>query len=360
MSFNRFVYYSAVIGGWAAFVAWGVAELSFLGRQWLGGIAEAVLTAALVGALLGAGLSVVSGSTGARWTQRLKRATPGLVGGGIGGALGGLAGAILYSELGLPRAIGWLIMGVGIGVAEGIYERRPRKIRNGLVGGSVGGLVGGILFDPIATAGSDLPSRATAFVILGLCVGALVGLAHVVFKEAWLTVVDGYRPGRQLILSSPQTTLGRGDHLPLPFLGYAGRDLDNEHLRIIRRPDGRYTCEDNNSRIGTKINNQPVQSTVVLSDGDLIRLGTNIVRFNHRKRDATRDDIPIRGVDELVPSSPGLSAPPPPRTSPAPLPAPHEGVAGAQPPVPSKPSAPDPAPDPRSAPRIPPPPPPPQ
>jgi len=74
----------------------------------------------------------------------------------VGGAVGGLLGDILFTSFHLPRAFGWMIMGAGIGVVEGIYERSPAKLRNGLIGGAIGGLAGGFLFDPIlALIGSN-------------------------------------------------------------------------------------------------------------------------------------------------------------------------------------------------------------
>jgi hypothetical protein len=351
MSLSRFVYYSAIVGGWAAYLASIVAEFSLHGSESLGGTAEAMLTAALVGAALGAGLHAVSGMTNAQWAKLATRLLWGAIGGGIGGIVGGLFGSLLYGALGMPRAFGWLLMGLGIGAAEGIYERSWRKIRNGLIGGGLGGLVGGILFDPIAMAGSDFPSRVTAFVILGLSVGAMIGLAHVVFKEAWVTVVDGYRPGRQLILTSTVTYLGRGDHLALPFVGYSGRDLESEHAKIVRRPDGQYVCEDNGTRIGTKVNHQAIRGPVLLHDGDLVRLGPNIVRFSHRKRDASRDDVPIHGVQQAP-----IPTPPPPGTIPSPLPTGSGRRSSASPP-PLPPA--DSGRRQPTAPRIPPPPPPP-
>jgi len=354
MSLNRFVYHSALIGGWAAFLAWLLSEAAFLHSGALGGIMEPVFSAALVGAAVGAGLNLVSGMTNAQWKRQLHRIVPGLIGGGIGGAVGGLLGALMYSGLGVPRAFGWMIMGLGIGTAEGIHEHSRSKIRNGLIGGGIGGFLGGLLFDPVASSGSDLSSRAMAFVILGLCVGALIGLAHVVLKEAWLTVVDGYRPGRQLILSQTVTALGRGDHLPLPLLGYAGRDLESEHLRITRQPDGKYVAEDNHSRLGTRVNGQPISHPVILSDGDLLRLGSNIVRFSHRgwgrsRGEEARDSQP-GGVSGKLPT------PPPPGEAPARAIPP---MSGEPPPLPTQRTLPRQVPPSGSSPGIPPPPPPP-
>jgi len=320
LSFHRFVYYAAVIGGWAAFLAWMVAEPLFfrqpwlehlLRTAWLAGAVQSTLTSALVGAGLGVGLILVSGMANAQWQRQLRRAVPGLAIGGIGGAIGGLLGQILY-HVGIPQMVGWMIMGLGIGSAEGIYDRSSRKLRNGLIGGGLGGLFGGALFSWIARAGADMPMRATGFVILGLSIGALIGLTQVVLKEAWLTVVDGFRPGRQVILSEATSYLGRGDHLPLPLLGYAGRDLESEHARITRQPDGQYTIQDNQSRIGTILNGRPLQGPAVLADGDLIRLGSNILRFNHRHRkEGPTTDAAQSAAGATPTPTPAPPAPPP-------------------------------------------------
>ncbi len=315
MSLNRFVYHSALIAGWAAFLVWLPTEALLLHRHPLGKTAEAAVTGALVGLAIAAALNFVSGMAGGRWRPRLSW---GLLLGAVVAAAGGLLGELLYCgvvgflrPLGwTARPLGWMVMGLGIGAAEGIYRRSATRIRNGLIGGGLGGLIGGALFDPIASAGSDVSSRATAFVILGLSIGALVGLAHVVLKEAWLTVVDGFGPGRQLILTESVTVLGRGDHLPLPFLGYAGRDLESEHVRITRHPDGQYVVEDIGSRVGTTLNGQQVSGAEAIDDGDLIKFGSNIVRFEQRKRVRQRAEVSAAPMPAAGASS--IARPPPP------------------------------------------------
>lgn len=356
MSLKRFIYYNAVIGGWAGLVVW-------LGAEWLlfrgsspDGVLEAALVGTLAGLAIGAALSFVSGISSGRWRPRL---SPRLLLGAVVAAAGGVAGALLYSTAHLPRSIGWMVMGLGIGAAEGVCAKSTVKIRNGLIGGAAGGFLGGLLFDPIASSGSDMSSRAIAFVILGGAVGALVGLTHVVLREAWLTVVDGFGAGRQLILSQPVTLLGRGDHLPLPFLGYAGRDLDSEHFQIARQSDGQYVAEDKGSRIGSSVNGQPIRTPVVLTSGDLIRLGSNIIRFEHRDRASVRGEI---AATEPVSGGSGRIAPPPPiPNSSSPPPLPPAGVSGpGSPRAGGPPSLPAQQPGPsHPSPRIPPPPPPP-
>ena len=94
------------------------------------------------------GLNVLGGMANGRWRQLARRALPGLLGGFLGGIAGGMVGEVMF-YYGLSRAIGWMVLGLGVGVVEGICDRSFRKIRNGLIGGAIGGLLGGLLFDLI-------------------------------------------------------------------------------------------------------------------------------------------------------------------------------------------------------------------
>lgn len=399
MSLHRFVYYCAVLGGWSAFFAWMLLErpIQYLGA--LGDSAAAIrlwsvvapaLTATAVGGAIGCGFGLVGG-TAEKWARRIRQAFFGLIGGAAGGFFGGLVGALLHTYAGLPRAFGWMIMGAAIGAAEGLARKSSARLRNGAIGGALGGMIGGILFDLIAGPGTEMASRALAFTTLGIAIGALVGLTHVVLKRAWLTILDGFRPGRQLILDQVTTVLGRADHLPLPLVGPAARDVENEHAQIIRRSDGTYLVEDRGTRIGTLLNGERLAGPVILRDGDLLRLGGNILRFNQHqggirpsrspdRTQATRPGPPGTPFSEPAASAPGIGPPPvpppvlppvlppvfpplsPPALPPAPpplggatKPLPGGGVAPRPPRMPQPPAPRHPA----SGPRIPPPPPPP-
>jgi pSer/pThr/pTyr-binding forkhead associated (FHA) protein len=336
MSLYRLAYYSMILGGWSAFLAWATAELLILRTPFAGSSMGVGLVGALVGAAIGAAISIVPILANAQWKQIVPRSLPGLIGGLIGGACGGIAGNLLFSFLGCPRALGWMFMGLAIGVAEGLYERSAIKIRNGLIGGGLGGLIGGFLFDPIlhlAQSGSAMSSRAIAFVILGLAVGALIGLVQVVLKDAWLTVVDGYRSGRQLILTQPVTTLGRADHLALPFSGEMSRDLEAEHTRIRRQPGGAFTLEDNKSRIGTRLNGQIIQAAQTLKDGDFIKLGSNLIRFNLRSRESgAAAPVMPAAAPVKVPTAPPPPAIRTPAAGRAPVSAPKATISAPSPP----------------------------
>ena len=289
MSLNRLIYYSAIIGGWSAFLGWMISEyLLNRGGGPDGGRLAVAMTCALVGGAIGTGLNLVAGMANAQWKQQIKRVLPGFIAGGLGGAIGGFLGDILFTSFHLPRALGWMIMGAGIGVVEGLYERSPAKLRNGLIGGAIGGLLGGFLFDPILAliaSNSGMSSRATAFVILGMCIGILIGLVKVVFKEAWLTVLDGYRPGRQLILSEAQTRAGPGGicgtalHGPrrLPRSSWCTRGSSASPTAGSPSRTTRPATAPGSTTCGSTAGS-------LLNDGDVIRLGMNSIRFSERHR----------------------------------------------------------------------------
>jgi len=373
MSLGRLVFYSAVLAGWAAFAAWLLAEFGVLGRLPEG--VEPVAVGAIVGAAIGAAVNLAAALGGGGFASLGLRGLIGFFGGAVGGCLGTALGNLVYgvgaeSEAGwILRGVGWMLVGLGIGVIEGLQERSIAKIRNGLIGGALGGLAGGLLFDPLAglvVSATGMSSRATAFVVLGLAIGGCIGLAQVVMRQAWLTVVDGYRPGRQLLLSRPTTIIGRAEHLPLPFIGSMNAGLAPEQLSIHRQANGGFLLEDLAGGGKTAVNQLPIRGPVSLRDGDLIRVGPNSIRFNERRSrgEAATQPIPTTSTPPPPPQPPqqpssGGKAPAPPRP-----PAPPSRPAGlASRPgnaaSPSRPVSPPPPVQPSRSPPPPPPPPPP-
>jgi len=62
----------------------------------------------------------------------------------------------------------------------------------------------------------------------------LIAIVQVVLKQAWLTVVDGYRPRRELILTQPVTVLGRSESVSwFTAGGDLGQYLTSEHSSIL-------------------------------------------------------------------------------------------------------------------------------
>src|SRR5437773_53420 len=155
MSLRLFVYYCAVCGGCAALIGWAMGRLA--------GVKDDILQDAIKALFLGMVVALALGLIDALWNGHAAQA-------------------------------GRLLQRVGV-VLGAVLSLLLEAAGKGILG---------------KTEGLWMPSL-TGFVALGLCIGLLIGLAQVILKEAWLKVEEGFRPGRELILSKAEVTIGRGE-----------------------------------------------------------------------------------------------------------------------------------------------------
>jgi hypothetical protein len=295
MSFKLFIYYSALCGGWAAFVAallvflTGVREWDAQYQYWSAGVLAAILGLMLAAAV--GGLDAFLNTTG---LQRGIRVVVCIVVGVLGGFLGGLAGEWIRENVLSQRLVGWILVGSTIGISVGVYDlvtaaiakqalrMASRKIVNGLIGGVIGGLIGGLAFELLRDL-KAIPRFSLAFglVCLGICVGLAIGLAQVILKEAWLKVEAGFRPGREIMLNKPDILIGRAESCDIGLFGDTG--VDKSHARILLQ-GRRYVLADAGSNGGTFLNEQKVTQPTTLRSGDLIKVGNSVLRFGEREK----------------------------------------------------------------------------
>jgi hypothetical protein len=308
MSFKLFIYYCAVLGAGGAFLGWA------LGR-WFSPT-QGIMVEGMMALCLGLGVALALGALDAVWTAAhhgivfgAVRVLPTLVLGSLGGLLGGLAGQTLFtmtSQWEPSRVVGWALMGLLIGGSLGVFDLLAslrqgeatqgawRKIRNGLVGGTVGGLLGGVLVIVLRRVWINLfegkdptllwSPGVSGFLALGVFIGLLVALAQVILKEAWLRVEAGFRPGRELILTRPITTIGRGEHCDVGLFGDAA--VSGLHARIIREGEDYVLVplQDAGFAAITSVNGDRVTGRRVLRSGDTISMGRSVLRFGERRK----------------------------------------------------------------------------
>jgi MFS family permease len=293
MSFKLFIYYCALLGGWAAFLAWSFAQgvgIRDIDSEYV----RAALVAAVLGLLVAGAIGLVDALLNAVGFQRILRVILCLGIGLLGGMVGGFIGQVLNSNFRAPIFIGWILTGIGIGASIGIFDllralmsrgdlRVPlKKTLNGIYGGFLGGFLGGVLFgflfpNPYIPR-TDL---ALGLVILGLCIGLLVGLAQVFLKEAWIKVAKGFRAGRELMLSKDETTIGRAEGCDLGLFG--DNTIERLHARIVLQ-NNRYLLADADTPGGTYLNDQRVTRLTPLKSGDVIRVGNSVIEFGERQK----------------------------------------------------------------------------
>jgi len=183
----------------------------------------------------------------------------------------------------MARGAAWSLAAIPAGLGQGFALREKKVIINGLVGSILGGLVGGLLFDPISLVfvsdtGEAVYSRAIGFMVIGLGVGLFVGLVESWTKSAWLIMQKGPLAGKQFVLFKEKTILGSSPKAEI----YLFKDdaIEPTHA-IIHNRGGRFEIEDQGTPDGTYVNGIPVK-TQLLHAGDQIVLGKTVLEFSVR------------------------------------------------------------------------------
>lgn len=236
------------LGLLAGLAAWTVMELLVLLQAGFPSfLTFTLLSGALFGMIFGAFFASAQGIIAGN-RRRIRGAA--LVGAGIGllgGALGFLAGQgvlFLLGELvfarareralvGLPvaRIVGWAILGVVVGSAEGIRARSGLKLGMGLAGGLLGGILGGaaVEYARIILPGVSL-ARLVGLLLFGLLVAGSYALIERRLSHGVLRLLNGTHKGSEYILNQQRFTLGSGMTNDIVLSGY--RNVADSHARI--------------------------------------------------------------------------------------------------------------------------------
>jgi hypothetical protein len=304
MTFRLFIFYCSLCGAWAAFVGWALGRLPTI--PWKPG--QVGFQAMCLGLFVALALGLVD----VLWNfsirqigQLILRVAVVVVVGSMGGLIGGVIGQALYgwTQWSVFFVFGWTITGCLIGASVGTFDwlqcvglQRDqhgalRKIINGVLGGTLGGILGSILYLALLSSFKgmfkDKPEdrlwspSAYGLVVLGACIGLLIGLAQVILKEAWVKVEAGFRKGRELMLSKPVTTIGRAESCDIGLFGDPA--IERLHARILLQ-GGHYLVADAGSSTGTFVNDRRAVAPTPLHAGDEIRLGNCVLRFGERRK----------------------------------------------------------------------------
>lgn len=316
------IYDNALFGGLGGLLGWLL--FGILGNRNVSddqATSQALLGGALIGGAIG--YLVVAGEAirDLALLRVFRLASIGLILGAIGGAVGLLVGDwvnyFLVERLGanrarllvflgtmLARALGWLCLGLAIGLSEGIAARSLGRMSYSTLGGTLGGFVGGGFFGALYQIALRQPELGAALsaiglIILGACIGSLSALVNLAFQPASLRVQAGWQEGREYGLDRAESSVGRDEHVDIPLF----RDMRVEKYHAtVRREGNRYLLWNNGAPPEwTRVNDEPVVQCRELHDGDRIQLGQVILRFQARAakpdgRGPTRSTRPRRGT----------------------------------------------------------------
>ncbi len=299
------IYYNAVFGALGGLIGWMLYGV-FGDKNPTSDVEQ--FQNILVGVILGGMIAFWVVSVDAIRDRSLARfarySSYGILLGALGGALGALMGEnIKYIfdktfELGsqtgwarvgptmVARGIGWIFLGVAVGMSEGIAARSMGKFSYGMIGGAVGGFIGGALYGWFLEIASQAEGTtyfwaAMGLVIMGACIGSLTALVRAVFQPASVKVLRGWQEGREYPLDKSESMVGRHEHADIAL--FRDMKIEKEHAYIRWIGGNRYVLYNNSAPPeNTLVNQNRVAQARELFDGDRIQLGNVILRFQMR------------------------------------------------------------------------------
>jgi Inner membrane component of T3SS, cytoplasmic domain len=247
------------------------------------------LTGLLLGAVFGSAEGITSRIRSRIPTGMLLGALVGLVGGAVG-LLAGQAALWLFGEAALrsyrsfrtvvlpvSRAIGWGVLGLFVGVGEGVRAASLKKAAVGALGGLVGGLAGGFALEYATLVLPKLAyPRLLGFLILGLAIGVFYGLVERGLSHGVLRLLAGPLKGKEFLLNQRRLNIGRARSNQIALPGYAMADRQ-ARIRVRR---GEVSLVNLEPRVPVLVNERKVEETR-LKYGDVLAIGPAKLFFKY-------------------------------------------------------------------------------
>ena len=285
MSWRMNVYYNAVLGGLGGLLGWALLGLIIEPQQ---AYVRAALQGGLAGALIGGLVGCVAGALNGNRRQLLRGLMSGMALGTVGGALGLVGGEVALQVSGgglVARALGWGIFGLAIGLGQGYISRSRRRATYGATGGAGGGIIGGLLFEVLAQQSLESQSvtRGIGLVVLGACIGSLLGLVSEAFVRSRLRVMSGAREGREYDLERTETTLGSSDACDVYLPGDPQVQLKHASIRFASNGLTLQRCVP--AAVVTVNGVRAGSGSTTIRDGDRLELGQTRVVIRAKAAD---------------------------------------------------------------------------
>jgi hypothetical protein len=185
----------------------------------------------------------------------------------------------------IGRSLAWALAGMAMGIGQGIALRSKRLLLYGFLGGIIGGLLGGLLFDPIdmVLLTHDKPSAALSrligFAVIGLGVGASIGVVELLARDAWLRMTQGPLTGKEFLLFKDVMNIGSS---PRSDIYLFNDSLVAENHAVIRAVGDECEIETRQNDRPVFLNNRPLHRAR-LRHGDQVTIGRTVFVFQRRK-----------------------------------------------------------------------------
>ncbi len=198
-----------------------------------------------------------------------------------GDAIGSFSTSGFLVQMG-GRSLAWAFAGVAMGLGQGMAMRSSKLALYGLIGGILGGLIGGLLFDPVhfLIVSEHNPSahwsRMIGFTIIGLTVGAMIGIVELLGRDAWFCMTKGPLAGKEFLVFKNTMRMGCSPRSDIYLFNDPGV---TDHHAILRANGGSYEIEGMDPTYPITVNGRVIKRSR-LRHGDQVGLGSTLFTFN--------------------------------------------------------------------------------
>jgi hypothetical protein len=184
------------------------------------------------------------------------------------------------------RSLAWGLAGITMGLGQGIALRSRRLFIYGLIGGVIGGVLGGTAFDPVdmillgGLKPSSHISRMVGIALVGLSVGAMIGIVELLARDAWLRMTAGPLAGKEFLIFKDVMNIGSSPRSDI----YLFNDPEVAELHAtIRAVGDECEIENQNDYPPVLLNGRALKRSR-LRHSDEIRIGRTVLVYEKRQR----------------------------------------------------------------------------
>jgi MFS family permease len=294
----------SLVGLLAGVAAWPLMELilsyqHLFPSYFLFSLAQGALFGVVMGAFFGSSEGLTSKERG----KIIRGTLMGAATGAIGGIVGFLAGqGVLFIvvqravasyrtqqliAVPLARVVGWAILGIAVGVSEGLRVRSLKKSLVGAGGGLIGGVLGGASIEYLRTLYPELLyTRLIGLALFGLLIGVFYSLLERGVSLGVVRVLNGRRRGKEYSFVQNRLSVGSDQHNDIMLAGYAhvapkharfrvrGKDVYIERVESEQTQSAQSQGQPPAGSHKVYVNERQVQTAQLLKYEDVIQIGS--------------------------------------------------------------------------------------
>ena len=275
-----------IIGLIAGLAAWPVAEVFiYYQSKFPSFLVFSISVGLTIGLVINVFTSTSEGIVLADKRKIIKGMVAGLVVGSIGGLIGFLIAQLCLFIIGqyliqslndfntygiiIARSIGWSILGIFIGITEGIRAGSFKKFYVGMIGGFLGGLVGGVVMEILKSAlNNTIVARLLGFLVFGFFIGLFYVIIEGKLSYGLLNLLNGHYKGKDFVINQKKLKIGDSKKNDIVLADYNMPDVAAE---IFIKRDVVYIKSLSN-RSKMTINDDVINESKLLF-GDVIKIG---------------------------------------------------------------------------------------